>query len=79
MFKLQKISYISKNKICGGDFDKIKTGYLRIQEISFITELEEFTLPLSGKTINQKYSTVELNNGTVIYITEDTFNLLSKL
>lgn len=66
----------SSHGISGSDFErKDRMVITNLNHISTITELEVFTLPISGKPI-KKFSIVTMSNGNNFYIREETYDQL---
>ena len=64
---------------CFSDFDnKEEILSLNINNIMFISNLEEFVLPLSGAKTGKKYFYVQLIHGMKLYCNEKEFNNILK-
>lgn len=70
----------TKNGICKEDFkNKRKGEFISLHFIQSVSELETFTMPISGTScIDNKYSIVTMSNDVTYYIDEVSYNNLLK-
>lgn len=66
MYKLQY--FTTGNGMCASDLEnKRQTEYINLQQVSSLSDIKKFHLPLSG-TYKGDYATVSMQNGDRFYI-----------
>ncbi len=66
MYKLQYFK--SGNSICGSDLEgKQQVEYINLQQVSSLSDIKKFFLPLTGTYIGD-YAVVSMQNGDRFYI-----------
>lgn len=66
MYKLQYFK--SGDSLCGSDLEnKTEVEYINVQQISSLSDVKKFLLPLSG-TYKGDYAVVSMQNGDRFYI-----------
>lgn len=66
MYKLQYFK--CGDSICGSDLEnKQQVSYINLQQVSSLSDIKKFLLPLSG-TYKGDYAVVSMQNGDIFYI-----------